>query len=200
MTNRGSQQRKRTTRGRVQVPASNIAPESAPVLPVSAEARIGCVNAAVWVLALLSFGYSETSDVCAIGTIETALRTRWEATLRALGRVLARGLTAGSDTAVDASEVVGRIIAEMDPARACACSDSPGTASGRAHPTTRRGVAPSSNSLRPFDGLDVCRHEIFHELREEPRQVGAIPLVPVAQCGRQVADADLPNAFGDTTA
>jgi hypothetical protein len=48
-------------------------------------------------------------------TLTTAMRTTSIEKLRALGRVLAVGITADSDTQVDASFVLGRILAEMDP-------------------------------------------------------------------------------------
>lgn len=71
-------------------------------------------------------------------TVESAMRIRWEAKLRALGRVLARGIDADSDTAIDATEVLGRIISELDPPHALALAAiaeagrfNPGPAAGR---------------------------------------------------------------------
>ncbi len=48
-------------------------------------------------------------------TVDAAMRTRWSEKLKALGRVLARGLHADSGTEVDATEVLSRIIAGLDP-------------------------------------------------------------------------------------
>jgi hypothetical protein len=48
-------------------------------------------------------------------TLTTATETTSQSKLRGLGRVLAAGVTADNDTEVDASFVLRRILAEMDP-------------------------------------------------------------------------------------
>lgn len=48
-------------------------------------------------------------------TVDAAMRTRWNQKLKALGKVLARGLHADNGTEVDATEVLSRIIAGLDP-------------------------------------------------------------------------------------
>ena len=48
-------------------------------------------------------------------TVDAAMRTRWAQKLRALGRVLAKGLHADTGTEVDATEVLSRIVSELDP-------------------------------------------------------------------------------------
>src|SRR2546421_11691486 len=59
MSNRGSQRRKRTTPRSMRVPSPSTGTRSATGL-LSLEAGVGCTNAAVWVLAVLCFGYSDT--------------------------------------------------------------------------------------------------------------------------------------------
>ena len=95
-------------------------------------------------------------------TIETAMRTRWAAKLRALGRVLARGLDSDSDTAVDATEVIGRIVGELDPphVRALATIAEAGPFNPGQHPDS--------------DALSDWLRSVFPSIGPVGNQVGAV--------------------------
>lgn len=47
-------------------------------------------------------------------TMDSALKTRWQAKLRALGMVLAAGVTGDSDTRVDDAETIGRALEGLE--------------------------------------------------------------------------------------
>jgi len=95
-----------------------------------------------------------------LALMEVAIRTRWHDKLRALGRVLAQGLVADSDTAFDSTEVIGRIVGELFPPHVRALAL-----------ISERG--PFNPGLRPTDALGDWLSGTFPGIGPATTEVGA---------------------------